>query len=207
MCCLEHGCATELADVWRQQFRHDLRQPLMTLSLLLDTVATTSALDVENRGRLMELQRQIEWMQDMLAVADSEPAVRVVDVGETIGPHCTPAAATCEIQFIQVDRAPTLVDPVELTRAARNLLDNATRAAGDRGTVEVTVTRSRGEALLEVADSGPGFGRIKPQHGHGLVNVRRFAERYGGHLNIASSHLGGAAVTLHLPLAASATAG
>jgi two-component system sensor histidine kinase MprB len=207
VCCLEHACATELADVWMQQFRHDLRQPLMTLSLLLDTVATTSALGVENRGRLMELQRQIEWMQDMLGMAESEPAVRVVDVGETIGAHCTPAAAACEVQFIQVDRVPVLVDPVELTRAARNLLDNATRAAGDRGTVEVTVARSRAEALLEVADSGPGFGRIRPQHGHGLVNVRRFAERYGGYLNIASSHLGGAAVTLHLPLAASATAG
>jgi signal transduction histidine kinase len=56
------------------------------------------------------------------------------------------------------------------------------------------------DGVLEVADSGPGFGHLPPQHGHGLVGVRRFAERFGGAVVFGTSSLGGALVTLRLPL-------
>ena len=52
----------------------------------------------------------------------------------------------------------------------------------------------------EVADSGPGFGHLPPQHGLGLIGVRRFAERFGGDFSVGTSSLGGALVTLRLPL-------
>jgi signal transduction histidine kinase len=194
---------SEFAEVWRQQFRHDLRQPLMTASLLVDVVASVPQLDEDSRRRLAEIQGQLEWMQDLLRLQGGGPGVRVVDVGETIAGHCTPGATGCAVHLHRDDPAYTRVDPVELIRAARNLLDNASRAAGQTGVVEVTVGAARAHALLQVADDGPGFGRIQPQHGYGLASVKLFAERYGGALEIGGSRLGGTAVTISLPLVAS----
>ena len=72
---------------------------------------------------------------------------------------------------------------------------------GPRRDVEVHVRRHHHDAVLEVADSGPGFGGLPTQHGHGLVGVRRFAKRFGGDICVGASSLGGALVTLRLPLA------
>jgi len=194
---------TELAEVWRQQFRHDLRQPLMTAALLVDVIASVSQLDEDNRRRLAEVQGQLDWMQDLLRLQGGGPGVRVVDIGETIAGHCTPGATGCAVHLHRGDPAYSRVDPVELTRAARNLLDNASRAAGRTGVVEVTVAAARARAFLQVSDDGPGFGRIPTQHGLGLASVKLFAERYGGELEIGGSQLGGTAVTISLPLVAS----
>ena len=98
-----------------------------------------------------------------------------------------------------------LVDPVGLKRVVWNLLDNARRAVAKGGEVEVRVRQRGRDALLEVADSGPGFGHLPPQHGLGLIGVRRFAERFGGDFSVGTSSLGGALVTLRLPLMPAAT--
>ena len=197
----ESRLANELAELWRQQFRHDLRQPLMTAALLVDAVASMSHIDGDVRRRVTEIEDQLEWMRRLLQLQGDGPGVRIVDIGETIAGHCTPGASGCSVHLVRVAQALTLVDPVELTRAARNLLDNATRAAGRTGVVEVRVARARATAVLEVADNGPGFGRIKQKQGHGLPSVRMFAERYGGRVDITRSSLGGTAVTIRLPLA------
>lgn len=191
---------TEFAEVWRKQFRHDLRQPLMTASLLVDVVASHSQLDEDNRQRLAEIQGQLDWMADLLRAEAGGSSVRVVDVAETIAGHCTPGASGCAVHLHHGDPTYIRVDPVELTRATRNLLDNAGRAAGRAGLVEVTVAAARARAVLQVADSGPGFGRIRRQQGIGLASVRLFAERYGGQVDIGGSRLGGTAVTISLPL-------
>ena len=93
-----------------------------------------------------------------------------------------------------------LVDPVGLKRVVWNLLDNARRAVAAGGEVEVRVRQRGRDAFVEVADSGPGLGQLAPQHGLGLIGVRRLAERFGGDFSIGTSSLGGALVTLRLPL-------
>lgn len=201
------GSVAELADVYAQQFRHDLRQPLMITALLLDALVASTEMDAGARRRVADIQDQVVWMQDLLRMQDDEAPVGVVDLGETVAGHCTPGANACDVGFVQVAPAPVLVDPLELGRVARNLLDNATRAVGDDGRVQVTVSRTSQVAVLDVGDSGPGFGRIAHQHGHGLASARQFAARHGGRLGVGTSALGGAAVTLHLPLALSATTG
>ena len=32
--------------------------------------------------------------------------------------------------------------------------------------------------MFQIEDDGPGFGHLAPEHGHGLVGVRRFAEGF-----------------------------
>jgi signal transduction histidine kinase len=153
------------------------------------------------------VQRLVDWALFMLRDQEEQGAVQVVDIGETIADHCTAGAYDCRVSFIEAAPAYIVANPVDLTRAVRNLLENALRASNHGGSVEVVVTRDGADAVVEVSDSGPGFGRLAPVHGHGLVGVRRFAERYGGRLHFGSSRLGGAAVTLRLPLALGQPAG
>ncbi|WP_145803943.1 ATP-binding protein [Kribbella amoyensis] len=91
---------------------------------------------------------------------------------------------------------------VALRRVVRNLVGNALRAAPD-GRVEVRVgpgTDPTGVAI-EVADSGPGFGQApRGLAGHGLSIVAGLTSAAGGDLEIGRSDLGGARVTVTLPL-------
>jgi signal transduction histidine kinase len=191
------------ADAAGQRFRHDLRQPLVTASLLLEDVANMPAVQNVAVARLREAQRQLRAALDMLRVEElMGPAVDLVEIGAAIFDEVTSCANPCEVQLDRRRPAHVLVEPVGLLRTTRNLLDNAVHAAtstpGDT-LVRVVVDRQRDHAVLRVDDSGPGFGNVPARHGLGLVSVRRFAERWGGTLVIASSPLGGARVDLRLP--------
>ena len=193
-------------DVLLERFRHDLRQPLAAVSMLVYALAHADDLQPPARRQLAEVRRQVDWALDLLR-DEEEGLVQIVDIGETIADHCTAGAGACVVSFVQATPARVAVNPVELTRVVRNLLDNAIRASGAGGCVEVMVDRDEADAVLEVSDSGPGFGRLAPVHCHGLVGVRRFVERYGGRLLFGTSSLGGAAVTLRLPLTLGDTTG
>jgi signal transduction histidine kinase len=92
-----------------------------------------------------------------------------------------------------------------------NLIKNAVEAARR---VEVTVRTAGGEAIIEVADDGPGlsgearahlfepFFTTKPNGtGLGLPTSRRFVDAHGGQLEAATSDaLGGALFRVRLPL-------
>jgi signal transduction histidine kinase len=193
-----------LDDLALRELRHDLRQPLATVRLLADVVSATEGLPPEAVGALDRIQQQTDWMFELLRSAEFDlPEISVVDLADVVEGPClaTPEGVPYDVSFAKEDRTDVLVDPVGLKRSAWNLMDNARRAVATGGTVEVLVSRHRRDAVLEVADSGPGFGRMPTQSGHGLVGVRRFAERFGGDLRVGVSSLGGALVTLRLPLA------
>ncbi len=113
-----------------------------------------------------------------------------------------------------------LGDGDRLTQAVGNLLANAARYAPEGSTVRVRVLRDGDEAVIEVADSGPGvaeedrgrvfqrFWRADPARsrasgglGIGLAVVREIVERHGGSVGVHRSDLGGASFVLRLPLA------
>jgi C4-dicarboxylate-specific signal transduction histidine kinase len=93
------------------------------------------------------------------------------------------------------------VDPRDLRRAVGNVLDNATRAAGPQGRVVVRTRRTGVRFVIEVEDSGPGFGRVPPQNSHGLRVTRRVLDGCGGVLEVGNGRSGGALVRLKLPMA------
>jgi len=97
----------------------------------------------------------------------------------------------------------------------RNLVDNAVRYTPEGGRVDVLVNSSGPDALLEVADTGPGIsteerGRVfdrfyrgagveQPGSGLGLAIVKRVAERHGGSVTLADGEGGrGLRVTVRL---------
>jgi signal transduction histidine kinase len=102
--------------------------------------------------------------------------------------------------------------------ALDSLLENAVGFTADGDQIELSVHRHQREVAIIVADSGPGiaedqlasvfdrFSGTSPQRhdgrhfGLGLSIVHAVAEAHGGRVTTARSPLGGAAVTLWLPL-------
>lgn len=118
--------------------------------------------------------------------------------------------------------APVTGDPVMLSEAIENLLDNASRyGCPDGGDVALELDFGESEVALRVVDSGPGipqdqrervfdrFFRISDDAwggcGLGLAIVRQVAEAHGGSARVADT-TSGAAVELRIPVARSANA-
>jgi two-component system, OmpR family, sensor histidine kinase MprB len=198
------GFQSAAAPEWLslKELRHDLRQPLAAVRLLVDTMLSTTRVPPEAAVMLDRVQQQTEWMLQLLGSdMDQQPQVSIVDLADIAQSPClaTPTGAPYRERVHAEHDVLVLADPVGLQRAVWNLLDNARRAVADGGEIEVRVRQRGREALLEIADSGPGFGYLQPQHGLGLIGVRRFAERFGGDFSVGTSSFGGALVTLRLP--------
>jgi signal transduction histidine kinase len=118
----------------------------------------------------------------------------------------------------QRDDVTVLADADRLTIALDAILDNAVRFTRDGDPVELSVRRQGQQAAITVADSGPGipegeldmvfdrFNTADPDRdtahnfGLGLSIVRAIAEAHAGQVTAGPGPLGGAAVTLWLPL-------
>jgi two-component system nitrogen regulation sensor histidine kinase NtrY len=100
-----------------------------------------------------------------------------------------------------------------LRRAVRNLIENALRASGADGRLEVGIERDGETARISVADSGPGvepelllrifdpyFSTHDTGTGLGLPIARRVAEEHDGSIAAANHPQGGLVVTITIPL-------
>jgi sensor histidine kinase regulating citrate/malate metabolism len=106
-----------------------------------------------------------------------------------------------------------------------NLIDNAVDAAGPDGHVRVLLVTDGAHLRLRVDDDGPGVpdhlhhqvfkagfstkvpGDREHSRGIGLALVRRVVDRRDGEVVIGTGDLGGARVTVELPVVATASAG
>ena len=196
----DHG-----GDRPEQRLRHDLRQSLSTVMMLAAIVDRQPLDGPEIRSSLEQMLHEVDWMKEVVACQACD-AEALVDVGEAVAAVWEPVAAvqSCSLRLVRESQVWAWTDPVALGRSVRNLLDNAIRAAGGEGEVEVRVAAGRGTVEIEVGDSGPGFGLIRPQERLGLLTVRRYASEQNGRLLIERSHLGGALMRLVLPVAVDA---
>src|ERR1700684_3411922 len=111
-----------------------------------------------------------------------------------------------------------LGDPDLITRLVANLVDNAVRYNVPGGTVEVSTSQRDGQAVLTVANSGPGIapgeiGRLMQPfqrlatarssdgdgHGLGLAIVRAIATAHGAALATRARRGGGMHVQVSFP--------
>lgn len=201
--------ATTEASTGRDaRMRHDLRQSLAVVRALVSVVRTDAEEAQLSADALRLVQHEVDWMTELLAregsddsAGESADVVDVVDVGEVVSNACRSmaAASPCEVRLIREPAVYVLADPVELRRSACNLIDNAVRAAGAGGRVALNVRAAGGDAVLEVTDDGPGFGRVPRQQGLGLRTVRLFAAQVRGSLEVGRSALGDTRLTLTMP--------
>jgi signal transduction histidine kinase len=196
-----------VASLAERRLRHDLRQSLASV-MMLDSVLDRRTLDDPHvRSYLRQVRREVEWVTRLVDRTVAGP--RLVDVGAaaTRAWEASSGASSCRSRISRNAPAWVEADETELERCLRNLLDNATRASGPDGQVDVLVDRSASTVLVEIADSGPGFGRVPPQQCLGFLSVSAFAADNGGVLSVGASMWGGALVRLVLPRAGARATG
>ena len=222
---------------------HDLRTPLMAIKSAIGVVlanepAGTSApirrMFTNIDGAADEMARMVEDLLELARLRAGRalftPLLRDLrDVATQAAQTIEPLVAGREQQLtLTLPDEPVwaLVDAPRLERAVQNLLGNAQKYGHDGGTIALTLQRSGGEAILTVADDGPGIapedheriferyyrpthrdGRRYPGSGLGLPIVKALTELHGGRIWIASTPGEGATFSIALPLATDAEVG
>ncbi|MGC4937286.1 sensor histidine kinase [Kribbella sp. DT2] len=188
------------ADIW-----HDLTHEMATVRAL--TAAALGASDeTARRAMLMLIEAEAEAMSALLRqLRTDQEAAEPAFVPAALTDLVRAIAPTTHTEVRVSGQLPALrigIERVSLRRVLRNLLDNAIRAAGENGVVELSAVAVDNGLAVVVADSGPGFGAGPPGlDSRGLTIVRTLVEAAGGSLEVGTAHLGGARVTVTFPVA------
>jgi signal transduction histidine kinase len=207
-----------------QNASHELRTPI-TIALahaeLLDAPSTDDVAD-DRAVIIDELSRLHHLVDRLLLLAMAERSdqlrpepVRLVPLVDNVVRRWS--AISRRWLTHRDDDAVVSADPDRLMLALDAIVENAVKVTGDGDQIELSVHRRGQEAAIVVSDSGPGipqdqldavFDRFtragRPGaaggFGLGLSIVRGFAETHGGRVTATAGPLGGAEVTLWLPL-------
>ncbi|HEU4706686.1 MAG TPA: HAMP domain-containing sensor histidine kinase [Solirubrobacterales bacterium] len=213
---------------------HELRTPLTSVLANLELLqASLSGGDqAEDReivdSALRSSRRMGRLVADLLLLARADAgrmqAHRRVDLAEIAGDAAAEAAPLMGERELIVDNdRPLRVEGSrdELHRMVLNLLDNAIRHTPPGACVEMTLREDDADAVVEVADDGPGIpvsmrGEVFDRFvrgtgpadtargtgtGLGLAIVSAVADSHGGTVSAAESKAGGALFVARIPLA------
>ena len=190
-----------LPEADRVRFAGSIRTQSERLAQMIDKLLALAA--VEHRQRI-----------DQPEVLDL--ATLATEVAELCEPAVAQAGLQLRLQLAEV--GPVRGDAFLLRQALANLVGNAVDFAPAGSVVELGLRRDGGEAVLEVADRGPGipeyalprvferfYSLSRPDGGSrssglGLCFVAEVATLHGGRVRLDNRDGGGALATLALPL-------
>lgn len=211
---------------------HDLKTPLTRLRNRAEEALRTACTEEDWRAALEttieESAGLIRTFDALLMIARAEAGqgratmgdVDLAEIAEAVSELYEPLADEQGLD-LTVSAVPATVHGVKelLAQALSNLIDNAIKYGrpvdGGRGRITVTLTREGTEAVLAVADTGPGIpvadrervverfvrleaSRTRPGSGLGLSLVGAIARLHGGSLAF-SDNGPGLKATLRLP--------
>jgi two-component system OmpR family sensor kinase len=212
---------------------HELRSPLTALRGELELARRRDRSPEEYRrvldSALEETERISQLAEDLLTLARSDagvmrPRLQEVDLGtrvrETVNRLETRAKDRSQrVRVNAVGDTTALLDPDLIDRLIWNLVDNAIKFTSPGGSIEIEVSSSDGECVLEVADTGPGirkeelptifdrFAQADASHasvegtGLGLAIARAITTAHGGRVSAHNRSTGGALFRVRLPRA------
>jgi signal transduction histidine kinase len=208
---------------------HELRTPVAILQAgheaLLDGVAEPTPQQLGSlRDEVLRLARMVGDLQT-LAEADAaalHPVLSRADLAAIAATAAASLAAQFEAAGLTLDQrlgpAPVLADAGRLHQVITNLLTNALKFTPAGGRITLESGLEGGQAVLRVADTGPGipadelprvfdrFWRGRQAagvsgSGVGLAIAAELARAHGGQLTVQSRAGAGATFTLTLPRA------
>jgi hypothetical protein len=182
-------------------------------------------LDPERRRDLAVMNAQAMRVNEMIAdlrlfATPPELDRQLLDLSALVRrliDEMQPMAAGQETSVCLVEGSSTVrieADPVQLAVAIRSLCQNALQALGHRGRIEIAVRSEGHEALVTVADDGPGISPEQRPHifepfysarqagrgvGMGLSKCWRIVTQHGGRIEVDSRGGSGAVFTIRLP--------
>ena len=224
-------------DEFLATLAHELRNPLAPISNTLQILRADESIDEPVRSACEMMDRhvgQIVWLvNDLLDLSrisrgtielrkdQIELASPIHHAIEAIRPQCE--TLNHEVSVAMPAR-PIYVnaDPVRLTQAVGNLLNNACKFTNPGGRIWLTVEREGEYAIIRVRDTGVGISdeqlprifdlytqvdtsleRRQTGLGIGLMLVKNLIERHGGRVRAQSAGLGrGSEFVVHLPILA-----
>jgi PAS domain S-box-containing protein len=189
--------------------------------------------DPAGAEHLETVQSRVQDMMDLIETMRSFMQVLTEEGGEQTEPVALDPVLSAEVEKARnaYDGATVTYDPGPSVRVVgndllpevfENLLSNAVQHNDSASpTVSVSVRVAGEEAVVEVADDGPGvdeamqdaiFGKGEkgfnsPGTGFGLYLVQELVASYDGAIDVRNRPEGGAAFTVRLPLAAHALDG
>ena len=211
---------------------HELRSPLTALKLQAQSLARTTDPQAQQQAvtRLNQgVDRAIALMQQLLVLARQESAhpaqhakqdIDLAALAAQVVRELQPQAQAADITVEQLAGATARVEGEadSLAILLRNLLENAIKYTPREGRVTVQIDMRAGQAVLSVADSGPGIPAEQREHmferfvrgqaqqaggsGLGLSIARAIAMRHRAELTLdRSEKLGGLLAQVVFPAA------
>ena len=206
---------------------HELRTPVAVLQA--ETEALADGMVKPSLGALTSLHeeavRLARMVEDLQTLASAEAAglelqPRPLDLGRVAADAADSLASRfwagrLDLQQ-QLPPTPVLGDPRRLHQVVTNLLANAAKYTPEGGSVTIRASMDGSDAVLEVADTGPGIpdderplvwerfyrgksGRLADGSGIGLAVVKELVDAHGGQVGVDEAPGGGARFTIRLP--------
>lgn len=201
---------------------HELRTPLTSLISRLEMLEAETEGDAHEdaEASLRSARRMAVLVSDLLMIAKADAGTRdpvetpASQIIETAVADATAALSGHQLT-VESDDTILLCEPAPLSRAIRNLIENAVRYGPNDGTIAIKANSNQNGWACTVEDAGPGipesrraevFGRFERAGGDaagstglGLAIVQAVAKSHGGEAKIGDSSLGGALIEISLP--------
>ena len=206
---------------------HDLRTPLAAIAAAASELRATDVRFSESEraelaGTIVEQAARLDHTVANLlaagrlqsdAVRVEREAVEVEDLLTEVLTELEPLGARHRVDVQVAPSTPLAhVDPVLVTAAVRNLVENALRHTPATGRVHIEAHGTDGWVVLRVVDQGAGLGGADPARlfesfhstdrdgiGLGLAICRGFVEAHGGRVRAYDESGGGATFEVTLP--------
>lgn len=228
----------EMLDKSRNQFvsnaSHELKTPLATMKILLENIIYQPDMDAAVRTDfLSDVNREINRLNliisDLLTLVSMDSknmrlkretfkfAQVVKDVAHRLSIVAERRRQQIKLQIS--DNCEMYADCAKLTQVVYNIMDNAIKYTPEGGLVRVRLIRMGRDAILTIADNGPGIPKQDLPHifdrfyrvdkarsretggtGLGLSIVNQLVLMHGGTISVQSEEGHGTTFTIELPI-------